>query len=223
MPSNFPKSKTKLCRNGLKDWFDLLILDHGFLRIWWHNFHKVDNYLWRSNQPTPGRIEDAYKKGIKTIINLRGVRNDGGWQLEAEACKKFGLKLIDFTARSRAVPDKEMIYAAKKLFSSIEYPALIHCKSGADRAGIMSALYLIIVKNLPVSTAIKELSIRYGHIKYAKTGLLDHFLLEFKKYQNEGVSFFDWIEKHYDPTTIESKFKTSRFANYFVNNLLNRE
>ena len=34
--------------------------------------------------------------------------------------------------------------------------------------------------------------------------------------QNEGVSFFDWIEKHYDPTIIESKFKTSRFANYFV-------
>ena len=30
---------------------------------------------------------------------------------------------------------------ARELFRTIEYPVLIHCKSGADRAGMMAVLY----------------------------------------------------------------------------------
>mgnify|MGYP000905278806 CR=1 FL=1 len=39
--------------------------------------------------PTPLRIKKYSKIGIKTIINLRGVRKDGGWLLENEACQKY--------------------------------------------------------------------------------------------------------------------------------------
>ena len=75
--------------------------------------------------PTPQRIKKYSKLGIRTIINLRGVRKDGGWLLENEACQKHNIKLIDFRARSRAAPEKEMITKADKLFQSIEYPVLI--------------------------------------------------------------------------------------------------
>ena len=34
------------------------------------------------------------------------------------------------------------------MFETIEYPAVMHCKSGADRAGIMAALYLILKKEI---------------------------------------------------------------------------
>jgi hypothetical protein len=65
--------------------------------------------------PTPSRIKRYSKLGIKTIINLRGVRKDGGWLLENEACKKYNIKLIDFRARSRAAPEKEMIFEAEQI------------------------------------------------------------------------------------------------------------
>ena len=42
--------------------------------------------------PTPSRIRDYRKLGIKTIVNLRGVRKDGGWLLENEACGKYNIK-----------------------------------------------------------------------------------------------------------------------------------
>ena len=66
--------------------------------------------------------------------------------------KKYNIKLIDFRARSRAAPEKEMIFEADKLFKNISYPALIHCKSGADRAGIMCALYFLLQKKQETKT-----------------------------------------------------------------------
>jgi protein tyrosine phosphatase (PTP) superfamily phosphohydrolase (DUF442 family) len=134
-------------RRGAIDWIELIFKDHGFLRVAWHNQHQIADGVWRSNQPGPGRIAKLADQGIKTIINLRGPRDDGGWQLEAEACKKAGITLFDFTARSRAAPSKSMLHDAKSLFAEINKPVLMHCKSGADRAGLMSALYLLIVEN----------------------------------------------------------------------------
>ena len=82
-------------RRGAIDWIELIFKDHGFLRVAWHNQHQIADGVWRSNQPGPGRIAKLADQGIKTIINLRGPRDDGGWQLEAEACKKAGITLFD--------------------------------------------------------------------------------------------------------------------------------
>ena len=50
----------------------MMIVDHGFLRLLYNNFHKIDDNMYRSNMPTPQRIKKYKKLGIKTIINLRG-------------------------------------------------------------------------------------------------------------------------------------------------------
>ena len=78
----------KIKFNRLYAWFEMMVLDHGFLRLIYHNFHQVDKNLYRSNMPTPSRIKKYKELGIKTIINLRGAKKDGGWLLENEACKK---------------------------------------------------------------------------------------------------------------------------------------
>lgn len=210
-------------RRGLRDWAELMGKDHGFLRLWWHNLHQIDDDMWRSNQPTPGRIEKAAQTGIRTIINLRGPRSDGGWRLEAEACARHGLTLIDFTARSRAAPDKQMLYDARTLFNQLDGPALLHCKSGADRAGLMSALYLLIHKNRPVAEAAQQLSFRYLHVKQAKTGLLDAFLAAYAPYEAKGVAFFDWVEAIYDPVGLQAEFLSSSLADRLVDQILRRE
>ena len=126
-------------RRGAIDWIELIFKDHGFLRLAWHNQHQIADGVWRSNQPGPGRIARLADNGIKSIVNLRGPRDDGGWQLEAEACQKADITLFDFTARSRAAPSKVMLHAAKSLFAEIEKPLLMHCKSGADQHPIYNA------------------------------------------------------------------------------------
>jgi protein tyrosine phosphatase (PTP) superfamily phosphohydrolase (DUF442 family) len=210
-------------RRGAMDWAELVFKDHGFLRVCWHNQHQIADGVWRSNQPGPARIAALGRAGIKTIVNLRGPRSDGGWQLEAEACRKAGITLLDFTARSRAAPSKDMLHDARDLFNSLETPALMHCKSGADRAGIMSALYLLIKERRPVREAMQQLAWKYGHVKAAKTGLLDAFFAAYVPFEDDGMAFFDWVDDIYDPDTLTAAFVAQGWAVRLTDTLLRRE
>ena len=210
-------------RRGLRDWTELIFKDHGFLRIWWHNLHEVAPGMWRSNQPGPSRVHAAAGMGIRTIINLRGPRDDGGWRLEAEACARAGITLLDFTARSRAAPDKAMLHAARELFAEAKLPAMMHCKSGADRAGLMAALFLLIVEKRPVREAAAQLAWKYGHVKQAKTGLLDAFFAAYMPYEDQGMDFFDWVDSIYDPDEVTRNFKAKGWALRLTDSILRRE
>ena len=212
-----------VARRGVVDWAELIFKDHGFLRLYWHNEHEIAPGMWRCNQPSPGRIRIAADRGIKTIINLRGPRADGGWRLEAEACTKYGLTLMDFNARSRAAPDKQMLHAAEALFTEMKLPAMMHCKSGADRAGLMAALYLLIVEKRPAREAAKQLAWKYGHVKQAKTGLLDAFFAAYFPYEDRGMAFFDWVDEIYDPDAITRDFKAKGWAVRLTDSILHRE
>ena len=210
-------------RRGLRDWTELIFKDHGFLRIWWHNLYEVAPGMWRSNQPGPSRVHAAAGMGIRTIINLRGPRDDGGWRLEAEACAQTGITLLDFTARSRAAPDKAMLHAARELFAEAKLPAMMHCKSGADRAGLMAALFLLIVEKRPVREAAAQLAWKYGHVKQAKTGLLDAFFAAYMPYEDQGMDFFDWVDSIYDPDEVTRNFQAKGWAVRLTDSILRRE
>jgi uncharacterized protein (TIGR01244 family) len=210
-------------RRGLVDWYELIFKDHGFLRIFWHNLHEIRPGVWRSNQPAPRDIRKAAKLGIKTIINLRGKRQDGGWRLEKEACDRYGITLVDVSVRSRDVPDAQTIRNINALFKSVKPPFLMHCKSGADRAGLMSALYMLLVEKATVDEALKMLSLRFLHAKQAKTGLLDAFIEAYRPAQRRGMNFVKWAETELDPEAIKSGFMASGWATRLVDNILKRE
>ena len=144
--------------------------------------------------------------------------------MENEACEKYKIKLINFRARSRAAPEKEMILKADKLFKDIEYPALIHCKSGADRAGIMCALYFLLQKKPEIQKAQQQLSWKYLHIKWAKPGVLDAFVHEYiNEYKKNKIKFLDWVSKNYEPIKLEKNFRSIWWANRLVDDILKRE
>src|SRR4029078_851269 len=105
-------------------------------------------------------------------------------QLEKQACAKHGIALVNFTVNSRAIPKPDHVKGAKALFDHIAYAALMHCKSGADRVGLMSVLYLHLRKGVPLEQATRMLSWRYGHIRQGRTGVLDYF---FERYLAEGA------------------------------------
>jgi protein tyrosine/serine phosphatase len=45
-------------------------------------------------------------------------------------------------------------------------PMLIHCKDGADRAALASALYHLAIEGKPLAEADDELTVWYGHIPF---------------------------------------------------------
>ena len=189
-----------------RDWLDLILIDHGFFRIWWHNLHEIRPGVWRCNQPSPKRIKKAAAMGIRTIINLRGMRDDGVGKLERQACDEYGLTLIDLKFFSRNVPDKQTIHAAKAVFETAQYPILMHCKSGADRAGIASAVYLLLMENVRADEAAKQLSFKYFHIRHTRTGLLDAFIESFAEAEKNGQTFLDWVDNTLDAESVRKKF-----------------
>jgi len=203
---------------------DMLFVDHGILRVAYLNRHQIDEQTWRSAQPTPSQIARAGRRGIKTIVNLRGERECGSYWLETEACRRAGIDLVNFVARSREAPRKKDIHAARELFARIKYPMMMHCKSGADRAGIMSALYLILHKDLPVTVARQQLSLRYGHIRQADTGVLDYVLDRYLEDNARcAMDFLTWVDTVYDPEALSAEFRASGWANRLVNTVLRRE
>ena len=199
--------------------------DHAFLRKLVKNRHWVDEgRLLRGNQPSPTQLQALKAQGIKTIINLRG--GDGSFSvLERDACNRLGLTLVDHVVTSREIPTRDRVLGAKAMFATIEYPAFIHCKSGADRAGLMSALYVHFQLGQPIRQAMKQLSWRYLHARIGKTGVLDYL---FERYlaegESAGLSFIDWVQSPaYDPAAIKADFRAGWFGDLLTEKLLRRE
>jgi protein tyrosine/serine phosphatase len=99
----------------------------------------------------------------------------------------------------------------------------MHCKSGADRAGIMSALYLLLRQSATLDEASKQLALKYLHIRQSKTGLLDAFLETYRPFEADGMTFIDWVDQHLDPADITSQFRSKGWANRLVDSILRRE
>jgi len=199
--------------------------DHGFLRVRFRNLHRISEEMFRANQPSPEHIKRYAKElGLKTILNLRGTSPRGHYVLEKEACERHGIKLVDFQVFSREIPPPAAILETKTLFDSIAYPALMHCKSGADRAGIMAVLYQHFRGGQTIEKALEQLSSKYLHIRHGKTGVLDFF---FETYLREGkpagLSFTQWVEKGYDPAELKRSFLCGRKSKVDFDQLLRRE
>jgi len=199
--------------------------DHGFLRARFRNLHQISPEMFRANQPSPEHIARYAKElGLKTILNLRGTSPKGYYVLEREACERHGIQMVDFQMFSREIPTPEAVLAARQLFESIAYPALMHCKSGADRAGIMAVLYQHFRRGQPIEQALEQLSSKYLHIRHGKTGVLDFF---FETYLSEGkpkgLSFLQWVEQGYDASALKARFLSGRKSKVDLDQVLRRE
>ena len=204
---------------------DLVWTDHGFLRNIYRNFHWIEpGVMARSNQPSPDQIARYAKEGFKTILNARGKSDTGYYLLEKEACERHGITLIDLRLRSREPPSVEAIHRCKEIFATIQYPALMHCKSGADRAGVAAVLFKHFKMGLPISEAVEQLSLKYLHIKQGKTGMIDFF---FQTYLEEtkasGKPFIQWVDEDYDFDRVKAAFTGQWWANILVDKVLRRE
>lgn len=204
-------------------WLDMLVFDHGLLRLTWRNLHEIAPGVWRGNQPGPGEIRALKARGFRAVLNLRGETRYGSYLLEREACEAAGLRLVDFKMHSRQLPEVEKLHQLDQVFRAIERPFLIHCKSGADRAGFASALYLLF-EGVEPAVAKRQLSLRYLHVRSAATGVLDYMIEAYEAdHAARSIAFRDWIDSRYDPVALASGFRSGAAANFLVDQVLGRE
>jgi len=188
-----------------------LWFDHAILRKVWTNFDEVAPGVYRSNQPTHERFVKLREMGIRSVLNLRGAAGAAHYLVEEESCRELGLTLVNVTFHARHAAPREDILKVIAAFRSIEKPFVMHCKSGADRAGFAAAIYLLVIEGRPVAEARRMLTARYIHFRWTKTGVLDYILdLYEARNAQDPVSFEDWVAREYDYLAVQQAFNETK-------------
>jgi undecaprenyl-diphosphatase len=153
--------------------------------------------VYRSAQLDRDAIESTVKSnGIRSIINLRGKHLDNKWYRdEVEVSKSLGVLHHDISLSSEGLPRKNSVRRLANLLQTAVRPVLVHCKAGADRAGLASIIALLIQGTMTLEEIAKHVSLRYLVVKDNSIGKLF-----FKQYSS-------WLLKNNIPHTREQFLK----------------
>jgi len=197
----------------LRSAINLFIIDHGWIRaIINNNFFIINEGVYRSGQPSPKLLEHyIVKHKIKNIINLRysDTSDQDIYLMQKNICYKLNTNMINIPISARRLPEKDKLKLILDIIKQIQKPFLVHCKTGADRTGFFMALYIFYTTN-DIELAKKQLSLKYLHVRYSSTGILDYFFDLLKKLELNNTDLEDWIDKKYDPQLITSKYKLGK-------------
>jgi protein tyrosine/serine phosphatase len=142
------------------------------------NFHAVtEGVLYRSAQLSKERFAASINEyHIKSVLNLRGAHpHETWWEDEIMAAQENGAVHYDIALSSKRFVGREQAEQILAVIRDAPKPLLIHCRSGADRTGLVAALYRYAVEHADPTDADKQLSIGYGHFPYltSKSGAMD--------------------------------------------------
>lgn len=166
----------------------LLILSAGgYFYFFFTNFHEVDRgVLYRSKQMSAAQLDDAIKRyHIKTVVNLRGASPKAEWYRdEIRISSLRNVEHLDFRLSATRYLSPRTLDSIITIVASARRPLIVHCKGGADRAGLISAAWKLKVDNESPQEALKQLSFFYGHIPciYDKTEEMDRSFTDYVAY-----------------------------------------
>jgi protein tyrosine phosphatase (PTP) superfamily phosphohydrolase (DUF442 family) len=120
------------------------------------NFYKVSDDLYRSAQPMSAEAMqnlETSKLRIRTVVDLRWYQSNpdkiGGTGLLYEHIPMIGWPLF---------PKEEQVIKFLRIVNDKQKtPILVHCQHGADRAGVMCAVYRIAVQGWTKEKALEEM------------------------------------------------------------------
>jgi protein tyrosine/serine phosphatase len=111
------------------------------------NFYKVDNNLYRSEQPMENCLSELKTFGISDILNLRQHHSD------EHLAKEFNLHSLKL--RTGGISEQQIIDALN-IINNVSGSILIHCWHGSDRTGTIIAAYRMVFQNWSKKQAIDE-------------------------------------------------------------------
>jgi protein tyrosine/serine phosphatase len=133
------------------------------------NFHAVkDGAFYRSAQLNKDELQSAIREHkIRSVLNLRGAHPGQAWYDDELAVSRgLGVVHYDYALSSHRFVTRQQIGEVLGIVRDAPKPLLVHCKSGADRTGLVSALYRFAGEGASADQADRELSLVYGHFPY---------------------------------------------------------
>ena len=171
-----------------------------YMGVFTHNFGVVSRgMVYRSAQMSGEDIRATISKyGIKTIINLRGVKREPWYAKEAKIAQELGVTLVDIGMRADKLPPPDEMKEMLRVFREGPFPILIHCRAGADRTGLASTVYRVVVKHDRFAKAVSEnLTWRYGHFAKGDAHAMDDFFTLYRR-TSQGKDLAQWILEDYE-------------------------
>ena len=133
------------------------------------NFHAVsEGTFYRSAQLSKKELQSAIREhNIRSVLNLRGAHPGQAWYDEELAMSRsLGVAHYDYALSSHRFVTRQQIGEVLDIVREAPKPLLVHCKSGADRTGLVSALYRFAGEGASADQADREPCLVYGHFPY---------------------------------------------------------
>jgi protein tyrosine phosphatase (PTP) superfamily phosphohydrolase (DUF442 family) len=115
------------------------------------NCYQVTTNLYRGAQPTGEGMKQLQTLGIRTVINLRAFHSD------RDKVAGTGLKSVRFETKPWRAEEEDVVGFLKVVADTNNLPAFVHCQRGADRTGMMCAMYRIVLCGWTKPEAIDEM------------------------------------------------------------------
>ena len=172
------------------------------------NFHAVEEgRFYRSAQVGAGTLARLIRKhGLRTVVNLRGKKDQAWYAQEKALCAKLGVEHIDLD-RFRSSPRKDRLLKLLEVLEGEEYPVYVHCAGGKDRAGMASAFYLA-YRGKPVDEALAELTRwKYRNWPWQDRRKQREFFALYERFSREHgpTPFRDWFVRHYTDALLKAR------------------
>ena len=144
------------------------------------NLYKVSDNLYRGAQPTAEGLQELKKLGVHTVIDLR--ESDGN---EATVARS-GLTYEHIPMTAFRVKDDHVVRFLRAVGGPDHAPIFVHCKRGADRTGLMCAVYRIAFQGWTKEQALAEMTqggFRFNHgyqnvVNYIRDANIDQLKLQ---------------------------------------------
>ena len=115
------------------------------------NFYEVTTNLYRGAQPTAGGMTELKAMGIKTVLNLRTFHSD------THLVSSGDLKLARLHMKPWHAEDEDVVAFLKIVGNTNNLPVFVHCQRGADRTGMICAMYRVVICGWTKDAAIQEM------------------------------------------------------------------
>ncbi|WP_367650956.1 dual specificity protein phosphatase family protein [Acinetobacter sp.] len=118
-----------------------------------HNFYKISNDVFRSEQPSAELIPQLKAHDIDVIINLRSRNKD------VAVLPSTDFKLVHIPIHTWAMSREDLVQVMQQIqqAKAANQRVLIHCYHGSDRTGASIAMYRIIFENWSIEDAMNEM------------------------------------------------------------------
>lgn len=182
------------------------------------NFGVVDPAkVYRSAQPTSSIEGLIRNRRLASILNLRGGTLANSWYAaEVQAARDLHVDFYDFPMSATRRPTRRDLLTLIDFFGRCRYPLLIHCKSGSDRTGLATAVYLMMVRGVGPREALGSFTLRHAHVPLFGPERLHEPLneygdwLEANKLAHSPARFRRWVEEDFTSDDRTATFRPLR-------------